>query len=179
MDVWVNGRWATIDVAARARGPHSALVFSLSRVSLAGSPSSPDGQWLAVVLRPSAGGGGRGRGGQAAVLPPIISGVEVYEMVFSTTANARQQGKCTGWTGKDIKTMCAFLCMHICACVRAYVRVCMCTQAARKTVKYVDSWCASEFPAFCLSLVPPPACTLSPFPISYTCLICFRHHHPH
>ena len=123
MDVWVNGRSATIDVAARARGPRSALVFSLSRVSLAGSPSSPDGQWLAVVLRPSA--RGAAAGGQAATLPPIISGVEVYEMIFSTTANARQQGRSTKLAEK---APCGDVCLYVCGthCVLLSARfVCM------------------------------------------------------
>ncbi|GJP71485.1 hypothetical protein CLOP_g2316 [Closterium sp. NIES-67] len=84
MDVWVNGKWTTIDIAERAGGANTALVYSLNRVKLGGVPNSPDGQWLAVLLRPA--------GGDLRLRAPMISGVEVYEVIYGGDGGATTGG---------------------------------------------------------------------------------------
>lgn len=81
MAVWVNGQTYTIDVAKAAGAPFTGLVVNVE-VPLGGNPSDSLGQWLAVLLRPSS----------PAMLPPIISGLEVFEIVRSAQANSSNSG---------------------------------------------------------------------------------------
>ncbi|CAI5968931.1 unnamed protein product [Closterium sp. NIES-65] len=92
MDVWVNGKWTTIDIVERAGGANTALVYSLNRVKLGGVPNSPEGQWLAVLLRPA--------GGNLKLRAPMISGVEVYEVIYGDDGGSGGDGGATtGGTG--------------------------------------------------------------------------------
>jgi len=77
MVVWVNGQTYTIDVAEAAGGAFTGLVVKRGSAP-GGARWGPPGPVAGVLLRPSG----------PAMLPPMISGIEVSEIVRSSQANS-------------------------------------------------------------------------------------------